>query len=57
MTLRRVRGKDTKQAMRAARKKYPSMTVTKVNWLKDSPVLKGKKLYQVVAHKRKVKKK
>jgi len=51
MVTRRVRGKNISAALRAARKKYPNRTVTKVNWLKDSrPNDKGK-LYQVVSHK------
>jgi hypothetical protein len=29
------------------------MVVTDVNWLQDSRLFRGEKLYQVVAHKRK----
>ena len=53
MVKRRVRGKDSEQALRKARTKYPGLVVTGVNWLKDSAVLKGQKLYEVEAHKRK----
>ena len=56
MTKRRVRAKNSEQALKRARRKYPGLSVTKVNWLKDSPKLKGEKLYQVVAHKRQKKK-
>lgn len=58
MVLRRVRGKNSEQALKRAREKYPGMTVKKVNWLpKSAKNKKGEKLYQVVAHKRKVKRK
>ena len=58
MVLRRVRAKNAGQALKRARKKYKSMSVTKVNWLPNSRKnKKGEKLYQVVAHKRKVKRK
>ena len=50
--LRRVRGKTAEQALKRARRKYKSMAVTDVNWLPDSRVMKGERLYQVVAHKR-----
>ena len=53
MVKRRVRAKNAEQALKRARRKYKSMAVTKVNWLKDSPEYKGEKLYQVVAHKKK----
>jgi len=53
MVKRRVRAKDRASAMRKARREYPSLVVTDVNWLQDSPKRKGKKLYEVVAHKRK----
>ncbi|KKK69033.1 hypothetical protein LCGC14_2938100, partial [marine sediment metagenome] len=52
MVKRRCRGKNAGQALKRARRKYPGMGVTGVNWLPDSPKLKGEKLYQVVAHKR-----
>jgi len=44
--------------MKRARKKWTSRVVTKVNWLPDVPKnKKGEKLYSVVSHKRKVKRK
>jgi len=53
---RRVRARDSKTALKRARKKYKSMTVTKVNWLPNvSKNKKGEKMYAVIAHKRKVK--
>ena len=42
--------------MGRARRKYPSMTVTKINLIQGARLYKGEKLYQVVAHKRRVKK-
>lgn len=53
MVKRRVRAKDSEQALQKARKEYPGLVVTGVNWLQDSPKRKGKKLYEVMAHKRK----
>ncbi len=52
MVKRRVRGKTVKQASMRARRKYPGLVVTGVNWLSDSSKLKGEKLYQVRAHRR-----
>ena len=58
MVTRRVRAKNVGAAFKAAVKKYPGMTVMKVNWLKNmKPDKKGEKSYAVVAHKRKVKRK
>ena len=58
MTVRRVRAKNADQAMKRAREKWTSRVVTKVNWLPDVPKnKKGEKLYSVVSHKRKVKRK
>ena len=53
MVNRSVRAKNSGQALKRARGKYPSLAVTKVNWKQDSPKIKGEKLYQVVAHKKK----
>ncbi len=39
-----------------AKRKWKSLVVTDVNWIKDARLFKGEKLYQVIAHKRKVKK-
>ena len=52
-----LRAKNQEQALKRARKKYKTMVITDVNWLQDSRLFKGEKLYQVVAHKRRVKKK
>lgn len=57
MVLRRVRAKNQEQALKRARRKWKSLVVTDVNWIQGSRLFKGEKLYQVVAHKRKVKKK
>ncbi len=57
MVKRRVRAKNAAQALKRARKKYPSLTV-KVNWLpKVKNNKKGEKQYSVTGHKRKVKRK
>jgi len=56
LTKRRVRAKNGGQALKRARRKYPGLTVTKVNWVKTASVVKGEKMYQVIAHKRKTKK-
>ena len=57
MVKRRVRAKNSKAALRLARKKYPSMTV-KVNWLNKVKVnKKGEKQYAITGHTRKVKRK
>ena len=56
MVKRRVRAKNADQALKRARKKYPSLTV-KVNWLpKVKKNKKGERQYSVTGHKRKVKK-
>lgn len=52
MVKRRVRARNADAALKKARREYPRLVVTKVNWLKDSPTNKKGKLYQVVAHKR-----
>jgi len=58
LVTRRVRAKNVGAAFKEAVKKYPSMTVMKVNWLKNiKPNKKDEKSYAVVAHKRKVKRK
>ena len=54
MVKRRVTARDSKSALKKARRKYPSLSVTKVNWLKDVRTRKaGMKTYEVVAHKKK----
>ena len=53
MVKRTVRARNAKSALKAARRKYPGMTVTKVNMLKKGRKTKGVKTYQVVAHKKK----
>lgn len=54
MVKRRVTARNSTAALNKAREKYPSLTVTKVNWLKDVKSRKpGMKVYEVVAHKRK----
>ena len=57
MVKRRVRAKNSEAALKKARKDYPGLTVTGVNWLPKSKATKKGKLYQVKAHKRKVKRK